>query len=311
MEARNAAGTGDASARGMRRFRSHDAPRSMRRLFYSMPPKGIALLCGVLICLMAGLDYVTGVELHLFALYFLPVSLAAWFGTRVLWLCVATLSAITAVLDPMWGGHFSSTEVLYGNLLTQLAGYAFVGALTEMVRRQNLRDQWLLSHDLLTGLLNKLGFRRRLESDAGMVARYHRPLTIAYLDLDNFKSVNDTRGHKAGDQVLALAAHVIELNLRSTDAAARVGGDEFALLLPETNAEGARALLERLRSSLEAEMRSLGLGVTASVGAICFDSLPGNLDDSLSYADSQMYAMKSSGKNRVQVLDLMSPMQSV
>ena len=294
----------------MRRFSSHCAPRSTQRLLYSLPPNRIALLCGVLICLMAGLDYVTGVELHLFTLYFLPVSLAAWFGSRTLWACVAVLSAVTAVLDPLWGGHFSSPQVLYGNLLTQLAGYVFVGALTELVRRQNLRDRWLLSHDALTGLLNRLGFRERLESDAGVVARYHRPLTIAYLDLDNFKGVNDTRGHQVGDQVLALVAHVIELNLRSTDAAARVGGDEFALLLPETNAAGARALLERLRASLEAEMQSMGLGVTASVGAICFDSLPGSLDDSLSYADSQMYAMKHSGKNRVHVLDLMTPRPS-
>jgi diguanylate cyclase (GGDEF)-like protein len=261
--------------------------------------------CGALICLTLLIDLATGAEHHVYALYFVPVALAAWFGGRVHWIVVALLSALVSVITyPILGGRFYSTAYMFANLLTQIAAYLAVGMLTEFVRRNNLQDAWLLQHDALTGLLNTTGFRDRLGEDLKIVRRYRRAWTVAYIDLDNFKLVNDRSGHRAGDQLLKSVASVMRSCLRDTDSAARLGGDEFALLLPETSAAGAHALLERLRCSLQHQLAGTHPGVTASIGALSFDDVPGDLDQLMAHADHQMYAAKRTGKNRVALTDL-------
>jgi diguanylate cyclase (GGDEF)-like protein len=266
---------------------------------------GVALVCLAMIGMLAAVDVATGIEMHVYAPYFLPICLAAWYGGRTSWIIVSVLSALAAewAFHSM-GGRYTNSRYMILNTLTELATYVFIGTLTERVRQKDLRDTWSLRHDVLTGLLNRRGFRERLINDVRVVARYQRPLTLAFMDLDNFKTVNDSRGHQAGDEVLELVAQTIREDLRETDAAARIGGDEFAIVLPETDAHGARAMLERIRTALEARMRAIGCDVTASIGALSFRAVPADVETLLAHADQQMYLVKHSGKNRTVVLDL-------
>jgi diguanylate cyclase (GGDEF)-like protein len=281
--------------------------RARPRVFWLRPwPRwGVLVACGALVGLTTVLDLATASEHHVYALYFLPVALAAWYGGRTLWIVIALLSTLLAVLTlPVLGMRDTTWQLTLSNLLTQAVAYGFIGALTERVRSKNVQDSWSLRHDALTSLLNKRGFRECLAERLKVVRRYGRTLTLAYVDLDNFKSVNDSRGHQVGDDVLGVVARVMRLCLRETDAAARVGGDEFAILLPETGLEGAQALLERVRATIEAEMRLFGCAVTASIGAVTFRTPPGTPADVLERADQQMYRVKREGKNRVEVVEL-------
>ena len=131
--------------------------------------------------------------------------------------------------------------------------------------------------------------------------RKGRPITMAYLDLDNFKAVNDERGHQAGDDLLRRVAALLQASIRPSDLAARLGGDEFAVLLPEVGAPDAAVMLERLRSLLADTLGANQPSVSSSIGGVTFVTAPGSVEEMVHQADSRMYLAKTTGKNRVQL----------
>jgi diguanylate cyclase (GGDEF)-like protein/PAS domain S-box-containing protein len=162
----------------------------------------------------------------------------------------------------------------------------------------------LVEHDPLTGLLNRRGFLRELTHEMAYSRRYGGRGAVLFLDLDNFKLVNDTLGHNAGDEVISEVARVLGERLRETDALARLGGDEFAVLLPQTSSQEAQSLSTSLVSSVrDGSGVSLagGRAVTLSIGINWFDRPAESVtaDDILIDADSAMYAAKDAGKDRV------------
>jgi diguanylate cyclase (GGDEF)-like protein len=122
---------------------------------------------------------------------------------------------------------------------------------------------------------------------------------VAYLDLDNFKEVNDRFGHSRGDSLLRLVAATIRTNLRKTDMVARLGGDEFALLLPETGYEPAAAVLRKIHQLLLGKMQRCGYPVTCSIGAVTFLRPAESVEELIKRADACMYAAKRGGKDRM------------
>jgi diguanylate cyclase (GGDEF)-like protein len=152
--------------------------------------------------------------------------------------------------------------------------------------------------DGLTRLLNRHRLDDDLADECRRSARYGRPLSVIMMDVDHFKTFNDAHGHPAGDIVLQSVAEVLRLNVRATDSAYRYGGEEFTVLLRETDEVGAGMLAERLRAALE---RTLGQGVTASFGVAQYGesrALPGPLVEA---ADRALYRAKHAGRNRVVV----------
>lgn len=130
--------------------------------------------------------------------------------------------------------------------------------------------------------------------------RYGRAFSLAYLDLDNFKTVNDRWGHAVGDEVLRLIAKFIQRHIRRTDVLVRLGGDEFTLLLPETDAQMARAVCGKIQAGLAAEMRARQWPVTMSIGVLTCQAPPPSVDVLVSRADELMYTAKRGGKNCIQ-----------
>jgi diguanylate cyclase (GGDEF)-like protein len=156
--------------------------------------------------------------------------------------------------------------------------------------------------DSLTGLANRWTFDEELALEWRRAERVGDPLALILLDLDNFKSINDTRGHQAGDEVLRKVGAVLTASVRQVDLAARYGGEEFAVIVPETDLDGAIDLAERLRKALESEVIELEngtrLSVTASFGAAVKGDLPGG-EKLVAAADERLYEAKRAGKNQV------------
>lgn len=163
------------------------------------------------------------------------------------------------------------------------------------------KEKELARLDSLTGLANRRAFYEVLEMEQKRARRYELPLTVAYLDVDNFKKINDSSGHALGDSVLAAVAQTIKNNIRSTDTVARLGGDEFAVLLPETEAAAAETALRKVQDKLRAQMRERGWTISFSIGVASFLCPPDSLDDIIRTADEVMYAVKTSGKNNLSV----------
>jgi diguanylate cyclase (GGDEF)-like protein len=193
------------------------------------------------------------------------------------------------------GRPYSQDE---SDLLRSLAGQAALALenidLHNQVARQAVTDE-------LTGLANHGRFQELLEAEAEQVRRYHHPLGLIMVDLDDFKTINDTHGHPQGDLVLRAVGEVLQENSRETDWPARYGGEELALILPHTDLEGAYAIAERIRVAIEqlSVPRADGgeaLRLTASAGVAA--STAGDKDMLIADADAALYAAKRAGKNR-------------
>jgi diguanylate cyclase (GGDEF)-like protein len=163
------------------------------------------------------------------------------------------------------------------------------------------KEKELARLDSLTGLSNRRAFYEVLEMEQKRARRYELPLTVAYLDVDDFKKINDSSGHALGDSVLVLVAQTIKNNIRSSDTVARLGGDEFAVLLPETEAAAAETVLRKLQAMLQSKTQEQGWSISFSIGVASFLFPPESLDDIIRTADEVMYAVKTSGKNNLSV----------
>ena len=201
------------------------------------------------VALVGVIDYATGYEIRLYPLYYVPIAATAWSASKPasLGMCVAG-AATWAVSNWLAGSTYSHQSIWAVNVGVQFVGLAVVALLVSELRSRLQREESLSRQDALTGLLNRRAFRERAEMYARLSARSARPVTIAYVDLDHFKSVNDQRGHKEGDRALKRVAAVLEATLRGTDVLARMGGDEFAIVLYDADAEVAEqayALFDR------------------------------------------------------------------
>jgi diguanylate cyclase (GGDEF)-like protein len=159
--------------------------------------------------------------------------------------------------------------------------------------------------DELTGVSNRRYFLELASRELKRAVRLNHPLAIAIIDIDHFKTVNDIYGHAAGDQALLTIAKICLKNIREIDIFARMGGDEFALLLPETKREQVYTIVERIRLTLESltmDIAGKPVTITISSGISILKSKDESLDILLSQADKALYKAKESGRNRV-ILD--------
>jgi diguanylate cyclase (GGDEF)-like protein len=258
----------------------------------------ILLLC---FCI-AWIDYITGSEIRVYPLYFGPVMLAAYFThLSIAMVFVLICSGLWVISNVYADTEFDHVLIWVWNTLIQGAALALVGYLVHNTRKNREKQQELARVDTLTGLPNIRAFNECTPQTIELCKRMALPVTIAYVDLDNFKTVNDTLGHNAGNTVLLKISDIMKSTLRTSDMLFRFGGDEFVALLPNTSDEAAKVALERLRQNIEAAMKSENFSVTASIGAVAFQSSPKNLEELVQAADRIMYVIKSSGKNRVQI----------
>jgi diguanylate cyclase (GGDEF)-like protein len=183
-----------------------------------------------------------------------------------------------------------------------LAAGGFVRTYTDISQRKAAEDKvhYLAHHDDLTRLVNRIAFRERLQQAIGMARASGRGLAVLYLDLDHFKQINDTRGHDAGDRVLAEAAQRMCASVRTVDTVARLGGDEFAIILPFLDSQEAAAQLATRLVACLSEPYPMGedaLRIGVSIGIAIFPRDGATVDTLLQAADAALYDAKRSGRN--------------
>lgn len=250
--------------------------------------------------LVSLLDYQTGTSLNFSIFYLLPIAFAAWF----LGVWVAVLSAVASAVLVVWlnaelgGAHLATT---LANAGSNLALFMIMVFILGEVQALYERERELSRHDFLTALPNARAFYELLTQEKNRARRFGRPLTLAYIDLDNFKLMNDLYGHPEGDALLAAVAKTMQNSIRETDTISRLGGDEFVLLLPETAEEAAKIVLVKLQGALTQLMADNRWPVTFSIGAVTFLNAPDSSEEMIQKADKLMYSVKQSGKNRIEL----------
>lgn len=252
-----------------------------------------------LVIFIGWLDFITGADLSFAVFYVIAVALVGWY-VNLSWAII--MSCISAAI---WFGvnlyvqpsAAPSLEISLWNALTRLGFFLIIARILYELRRALNQEHALARTDAITGALNFRAFHELAEMERQRALRYHHPLTILYIDADNFKTVNDQWGHQAGDEVLRRIADTLKSYLRGTDITARLGGDEFVVLLPETASEAAQATARKLRTRLLEEMQRAGWPITFSIGVLTFPQSPATVDAMVAEADALMYAAKRDGKN--------------
>jgi len=232
-------------------------------------------------------------------LYIIPVLLVTWtegLAWGILFAVVTTgfREAIAWVQMP------ADTPMVW-RIVSAVAYLAVLGvamAGLQTLRRREAQMARLVIQDPLTNVLNARAFAERLGQELDRNRRYPRPLALMYMDLDNFKVINDTHGHQTGDAVLKLVADAMRTSVRQADIVGRLGGDEFAVIMPETDAHLADAAAKRLVVGLRNVFKGTP-NVTASIGVVSCTATEASTDDLLRRADQAMYDAKKSGKDRV------------
>jgi diguanylate cyclase (GGDEF)-like protein len=259
----------------------------------------LALALLVVGCVAVG-DALTGPYVSFTLLYLAPIAFGTWFLSLGAGVTVSVVAAVAAVTADLYGRHGTMpTAVLAWNLVVQLGVFLALTLVLEGLRGRLEGEQLLARTDALTQMANRRAFFEAATLELERMRRHGRPMTLAYVDLDDFKFVNDHLGHAAGDALLVLVASTLRGATRAVDSVARLGGDEFGLLLPETDGPTAEALLGRLHATLRQAAARRPWDVGFSVGAATFLSPPASADQMMARADELMYEAKRNAKGSV------------
>ena len=275
--------------------------------FIGKQSKPVLVLLGSLTTILVGVgDYFATNQLLEFSVFFvLPVSFFTWFLGRSAGLLASLVSgAMILVVNRSSPTYLKDLDIGYWNAAVWTLLFVVITLIIADLKTLHTRERELARVDSLTGAATRLAFYEFARDEVKRARRINQPITLAYLDLDCFKEINDQNGHTTGDKVLTAVAQGIKECIRSTDMVARMGGDEFALLFPNTCSPAAGSLLDKVLSLLARKMRERGWSVTFSVGAVTFLRSPESVEEIIESADKIMYSVKQSGKNRLRQEEL-------
>ncbi|MFO1310701.1 MAG: GGDEF domain-containing protein [Burkholderiales bacterium] len=246
------------------------------------------------IALVGVVDYATGPEITFSVFYLVPVAIAAWLSGIAIAVIAALVAALAWLVAEVASSRIAEAGFVYAwNFFARFLFLLLVAVLLAHLRRMLLREREVARVDPLTRLLNGRAFRERAEAEIRRAQRYAHPISLAFVDLNGFKQVNDVHGHAAGDRLLAIVGETLRAHLRDTDSAARLGGDEFAILLPMADAGAAHAAMDKIRIRLHAATALHGTPIDFCAGIVSYPSSPPPLETMLERADALMYAAKA------------------
>jgi diguanylate cyclase (GGDEF)-like protein len=261
---------------------------------------GVLAAAIVLMSLLGMVDYWTEADLSFLVFYLIPVFLVTL--RAGLWPGILMSVAGTAVWFLANVNQFhdrSGALIPFWNLAVTLGVFAFFSYILSALTDALDHEREMARYDPLTGVSNRRYFLELLDAEIRRSRRYRKPFTLVYMDLDNFKALNDRQGHAAGDALLSRLAEVLVRGSREVNTPARLGGDEFALLMPEIGYDDARMALSNLRGQIAALMSSNGWPVTMTMGAVTCTSPAQSAEEMIGMADRLMYSRKADGKDGV------------
>ncbi len=267
-------------------------------------PRSLLLALGtLLLILVASGDYLTHTNyvLEFSPFYLVPVSFFSWFIGKRAGIALAVISVVFGFLIRL---STLPRAIAYWDALVWLALYVSSSMIVAQLKRLYAHERRISRIDPLTRVENRRALFESAARAKSFSDRHGLPLSIAYLDLDGFKELNDRLGHGVGDKLLAVVAAKIREALRPTDAIGRMGGDEFVLILPESDRESSARILSRVRIDLDRAMRKRRWPITFSIGLVSFTPPLRSVSEMIRAADDAMYAAKSAGKDRVEQRDV-------
>lgn len=232
--------------------------------------------------------------------YLVPVFVVAWLVDRRTGVALSLVSAVAYFFSEEFGRGFQSRPLVpVFNFAARLGAFLFVTYFVSALRRSLEQERAAARTDALTGALNRRSFFETAEMEIKRARRHRHPFTVAYLDIDDFKELNDHFGHTAGDAALRALADTLRSSVREIDSVARLGGDEFVLLMPETDDAAARTVVTRVRECLTQVAADNRWPISFSVGVVTWTTPPRTVDAMIKQADDTMYEVKNTGKNRI------------
>lgn len=254
----------------------------------------------LLVGLIGQIDYLTGVEISFSIFYLLPIAVVTWYAQPWVAYSFCCISAIIWFMsDYTSGATYSHWLIPIWNTMVRLSFFFMTAFLLNKLKGYLKNEETLARTDGLTQLLNGRAFKDVTSRSIGLAARHGHPVVLGYIDVDNFKEINDTVGHDEGDRVLQVVARTLNGCIRSTDVAGRLGGDEFAVFMPEIGAEGARTAFNKIQAALAQVAAEHNWPIGFSMGVAIFPRAPSGVEDALRVGDRLMYQVKRSGKNNL------------
>jgi len=273
--------------------------RLIQGFFQARSRTSLMLMSLALVIGIGSIDYADYFSLGLF--YVAPIALVAWYVSRSAGVAFALLSALvwyfinSAVVPPQMDQAF-----LIWNGAVRFGFFMVISSLVSSLRQAYDQQKALALTDSLTGVLNGRAFKDQASIELMRARRNKYKVAILYLDLDNFKALNDSSGHFAGDLLLRNITIALASSLRSTDLLGRLGGDEFAVLLAGTSAPQVRATASRLQAAVLSVAPALEPPVTVTIGAVTSDGFE-DIESLLTRADNMMYQGKASSRGSILV----------
>lgn len=259
----------------------------------------IAIISLLMIASIGIINLWLGYEISLSVFYVFPIALMTWFIGRSQGFLTSLICAIVGFWVDFLAGHlYSNPAFRIWNASIRFSFFIIITLLLSILKKNQDDNKHLALTDSLTGAANSRSFYELLHAEVDRFQRYAHPFTVAYIDLDDFKTINDRFGHISGDQALLEVVAAIKCCLRKTDSVARLGGDEFGLLLPETDEESARIIMSRIQDNIHKTLRKKNWGITSSIGTLIVGGIKTtNPQELVKMADGLMYTIKLSGKN--------------
>lgn len=253
----------------------------------------------IIIGVLGIIDTLTGKELDFSLFYVIPILIVTWHTGLGPGIVFSLISALVWLLSDVLSGNVTLLSIYAWNTLIRLGFFLTIAFLLSRLLTVLEHEREIAHKDYLTGALNSLFFYNVLQMEINRSLRYKNLFTIAYIDLDNIKTVNDEFGHATGDEVLCFVVNQIKNSLRKVDVVARLGGDEFALLMPETNQKSAQVVLSKLQHNILAGMQKNNWPVTLSIGVLTCIDTPPTANEAIKKVDDLMYSVKKSSKNNI------------
>ena len=253
-----------------------------------------------MIVLLGVIDYLTAHEISISLFYIVPIVFSAWAVSRNMGLGMSVLSAVAWLFAEYAAGErYAHPSIYFWNTIIRIGFFAIVTYLVTELQKARAEERRAARTDFVTGAVNARYFNELLQREVERIRRYPHPITVVFIDVDNFKLVNDLFGHKIGDEVLRAIASELQSQLRKTDIIARLGGDEFVMLLPSAHQSDAEVVLSKIRPHLSTIMRERNWPVTFSMGAVTCVSPPYSAEHLVNMADELMYEVKKSTKDAI------------
>ncbi len=269
--------------------------------YFSKQNKVLLLLVSYTLALFLGIiDYTTGTEIIFPLLYLIPISLVAWFTGKQNGVFISIVSGmILFTIRAMYKIPYSDSLIILWRSIGRVGIFLIYSYILSELKKALEYEKEISRIDTLTKAINRRAFYELADNEISRLYRYKHPFTVAYIDVDNFKLVNDIFGHRKGDQLLQSIVNIIQKNIRNVDTLARLGGDEFIILLPETGSENAKITINRIQKFLLDFVQDKSYPVTFSIGVVTFLDLPKSVDEVMNKTDEMMYSAKKLGKNTV------------